>query len=1311
VALIVTLIMLAVITFMAVTFLVLSQRQRDTVATSIEQAAALRAAETAARRALVEIMAPIKASNNQWNFDLRVSTNYINPNGFVRGLASYTNVSYAYYPSGAPVTPGTLDFAQLQTHLLYSPRPPVYVNGDFRYYLDLNRNGRYDTNGLMTINGQLVVNPVTGQPVPIVGDPEWIGILERPEYPHSGTNPFVARFAYIAIPASKTLDQNCIGNYAKANIQNGPFPLTMAAGDGFSRNQGVGPWEINPAAFLVDLNTNLWPCFEPTVVNGVQRQPYVYRPYFGGYPDPNTGQAFYDALALMRYRYNTQYKNLEPVAAVFGGRGVSEFANDGFDDFGSGPIMTYDSPFMTNKNPSLSDPDLAGGRLATPYPGAGNPYHFFTPEDYFDVSKTALGVNPNAPNLTTSLLLAGQWPTNFPTSLRPPEPEFYYEQYYNHSTFYRLLAQLGTDSAPQPDTRLHLNYANVDALGRVVPNMATNFIPWLPVQFFTNAAVRLLANAGYTVGIGPNPNLDPNNLIYSNANGSLQLHIQIWPTNYYTPSVHRLLQLAANIYDATTNSVDPAYPYPYLPSVFHPIFTNATKSIFGPIYIVGYQEAVNASMAGLGPGPTPVMRDLSSPRDRALLGQNPNDMVYGVPAVVGAKKGLPNFNEFAMETMIQLTRKLEFRRPDAAPTAPVNQTNQMLLLCVSNVFGMEAWNSYRTNYPRNLQVIAAADSFATITVTNEQRVLTCSLSNQVSIASTTNVPGGTWPGYTSSGAFKLPLNPATNGFITLDGTYLASTGQFTNAVTTFERGLGFPVPHFWFSLRTRARFILVDTTVTPHRIVDYVNLDSTSPPLDITQIAQTNGLCEASYIPDGGAGSLWCTNRHANLDASPTYGVLNQIGICLGSLQPDVNAGRWNNAANGVNGATTDAINFFRGQLYNTSRTQTNKFYAPYEPTRTIFYETSWQANDPLVHYMIGDLISPVQATNAVQVDTRGLASTMNNLGFINGRYQPWGSPPGQVISGNVQDTFNLALKDPMVTKSDDWEFPAYKLPNPGWLGRIHRGTPWQTIYLKSAAVDYPHWRQWSGDIQIVTNWGQISTSLVNLFPAGTNPPLIAQLNAMTYDALFTHPTNDYYLVDLFTTALDDTISRGQMSINQSGLAAWSAVLSGVDVLVTSTNDAIIQPAGAYSPLSPPPLVTLWSAINNVRETNFVGHAFPRLGDILKVPELTVNSPFIARNASGVVLTNQLNDAVYERIPQQIFGLLKGGEQPRFVIYAYGQALKPANNSTVAGGLYSGLHTNYQITAEAATRTVVRIDGAPSSPRAVIESFSVLPPD
>ena len=82
-----------------------------------------------------------------------------------------------------------------------------------------------------------------------------------------------------------------------------------------------------------------------------------------------------------------------------------------------------------------------------------------------------------------------------------------------------------------------------------------------------------------------------------------------------------------------------------------------------------------------------------------------------------------------------------------------------------------------------------------------------------------------------------------------------------------------------------------------------------------------------------------------------------------------------------------------------------------------------------------------------------------------------------------------------------------------------------------------------------------------------------------------------------------------------------------------------------------------------------------------------------------------------ERIPQQIMGLLRGGEQPRFVIYSYGQALKPAERSLVTSGPFFGMCTNYQIMAETATRAVVRVEGAPNNPRVVLEEFNVLPPD
>ncbi len=280
------------------------------------------------------------------------------------------------------------------------------------------------------------------------------------------------------------------------------------------------------------------------------------------------------------------------------------------------------------------------------------------------------------------------------------------------------------------------------------------------------------------------------------------------------------------------------------------------------------------------------------------------------------------------------------------------------------------------------------------------------------------------------------------------------------------------------------------------------------------------------------------------------------------------------------------------------------------------------------------------------------------------------------------------------------------------------RGTPWQTVYMKSAFVDPTNWQNWSGN--------------VNLIDAGTM-----------------QPTNDWAIFDLFTTAPNDNASRGQLSINQTGFAAWAAVLDGVIVI---TNDD----TNGFTPLVIDPntngfaLQQIVNGINAQRAaivTNgtvqalYPGQVFTRLGDILSTPQLTVASPFLKTNG-----TTALNDAAYERIPQQIMSLLRVGT-PRYVIFAYGQSLKPADHSilTSGGPGILGMCTNYQITGEVATRTVVRFEPsgplAPADhytplnptqnpvmpfrkgvdptpvpqdvppPRAVIESFTVLPPE
>src|SRR5436190_2165066 len=101
-------------------------------------------------------------------------------------------------------------------------------------------------------------------------------------------------------------------------------------------------------------------------------------------------------------------------------------------------------------------------------------------------------------------------------------------------------------------------------LASVGTNVCRSAVPSTesPIGFFTNVAERLLQ---------------------SEAN--LSLHwFQLYPTNQYSPSVHRLLQVAANLYDATTNR--PITDFPYVPSVFRPIFTNDC----GAIFISGYAE-------------------------------------------------------------------------------------------------------------------------------------------------------------------------------------------------------------------------------------------------------------------------------------------------------------------------------------------------------------------------------------------------------------------------------------------------------------------------------------------------------------------------------------------------------------------------------------------------------------------------------------------------------------------------------------------------------------------------------------------------
>ena len=160
IALVITLIMLSVTLVMAIAFLALARRERNSVSTTTDTTTARLAADSALAAAQSQIMANALATNNGlYNFGLLVSTNFVNTFGFVPAIASPTNVNYFHYwnspslLSPGPISSSAADFIQNVANLQYLPRPPVFIqtnaagSNDFRFYLDLNRNGQFDDTG------------------------------------------------------------------------------------------------------------------------------------------------------------------------------------------------------------------------------------------------------------------------------------------------------------------------------------------------------------------------------------------------------------------------------------------------------------------------------------------------------------------------------------------------------------------------------------------------------------------------------------------------------------------------------------------------------------------------------------------------------------------------------------------------------------------------------------------------------------------------------------------------------------------------------------------------------------------------------------------------------------------------------------------------------------------------------------------------------------------------------------------------------------------------------------------------------------
>ena len=1435
-ALVITLIMLGMVTAMTVVFLSISQRERASVTVGSDQVSAKLMAETAAASALSEVVGRMVAANDPLAYDMSVSTNYLNRLGFVPGTISPTNVSYVY-PNGRALTPDDLLINLANLHEL--ARPPVFVDTnalgwrpknfnpveDFRFYLDMNRNGAYEPSGLQIVtnlHGRPVVAPDGNFATDyFIGDPEWIGQLEKPAFSHGPKNRFIGRYAYMILPTGRSLDINHIHNQARDPMN--PRLDTPAGGRNkflYMRNQGVGSWELNLAGFLRQLNPVQWQYYydwmRPVNPNGQDL------------PEANY-TAFSDARDIMMHRYYGSRRNLSGILPALGLLpNDPRFGLNLIDDYSDGPMVLNSTPMLDSENGLRVDPANA------PWPGAENPRRFTDVQQLLTFQQYE--ERPQRVNNFVSRLRQAM--NVRPKSMNVPKRL----DSYDRRTYYRLLSQMGVDSEPALRGKLNINYANDWFTGH---NTQTN---WTADAFINRAAHAMLRaslltrsvtnrvtgnihTAGFIGGKVVNPDIGITGMRHPlfpvrlnqavfNPTNAISSGIQLYPANAYTPEVHRLLQVAANIYDSTFDRLmdlnGNRVIYPYAPTVMRPVFRKYANQGGGTgLFISRYTEVTNDlqrigrqgffDLINVIQNPTFKISDPTKPAEQYDLHIN----IHGVPWIVGAKKGLPNFNEYSVESIVQVSRRLEVNKGNEANISPAMsrnwRTNQMYTLGITNVFGIEGWNSYTNAYPRRLGMDVRQQyqiGLWDYSITNRSGVaLPRLLTNLVSTpySKSTELRPNEWRG----GEFRVPLNDVATTIT--NSIYSTGLKRFfpANRASTNVFETGFAVPDWKLHITNRVQYFLVDLDLK--RVVDAVNLDNLVTSMDITRL--TSGQVGAEPFWSLSEGAFWDTNR---VDASqgarsPTFGIVNQIKVSSG--EKPVSTAYWrsyNNdpyAGRNKDKAIQDFNDFLQGRNRPRRPSDFIRKQAPFTPTRKIYKRASWQANDPLVHYTVNDLTDPIitdrfSTNNVVYLRPPNTPRPSSNIGLINERYRPWGG------GGPVPDvnTYNYYTKDPLVTGSDAWQFPDNKFPSIGWLGRVHRGTSWQTMYLKSGVSSLTNWWAWSGSFGMHNlmkgfdrdrdgmpdYWETLYglnpqkpdayydadvDGLVNLqeYHAGTHPLLSSPLLGLST----THPTNDWRLLQLFTTAPNADAASGLLSVNQTNAAAWAAAFSGVPVLSNSLPDS--PTLGAYvaqvgtaeepvliqPPLSDPSaapqldwilhgthgLPTMWvngqpSVIPGLHQMRLARGGFRTLGDILSTPTLTEFSPFLnlgqttwvpnverpgppfgplrpqpmALTTPGSLPSEQqkygIHENVMEWIPQQVLSFLKEDE-PRVTVYAFGQALKPAENSIVTRpGRYYGMCTNYAIVGEVFTKTTYKLEeqweGTNQVFRTVVEDYQVL---
>jgi hypothetical protein len=291
---------------------------------------------------------------------------------------------------------------------------------------------------------------------------------------------------------------------------------------------------------------------------------------------------------------------------------------------------------------------------------------------------------------------------------------------------------------------------------------------------------------------------------------------------------------------------------------------------------------------------------------------------------------------------------------------------------------------------------------------------------------------------------------------------------------------------------------------------------------------------------------------------------------------------------------------------------------AAYTPTATTVQITTLEANDPLVHYLASNLFDSAANTNPLSALRNPLITATPNE-----RYQPWGKSKQMAAKISPDITpWNLALKDPLAINSDSWDFPTNQFSTVGWLGRVHRGTPWQTVYLKASNILIPNgtntWMNWTGDF---------------------NPT----------DAAAMAPVQDWRLAGLLTSLFNTNNLASLFSVNNPNPNAWQELFDGLTAWTNSQPDLQVEfDANAGIPPQFDPLTISSNSIQAAAVANAIesvrlartGQLFSNIGDILATAQLTEQSPFLDWTDSKQTQFS-ISDEAYEIIPSQLLPLLR----------------------------------------------------------------------